>query len=72
MDWKVYTEAIENLVKFTKLKKNVKELSEKLQKVITNAVKRHASRRKLGKGKISCVKFPAVCDAIKERDILRK
>ena len=58
VDWKAYTEAIENSVKLMKykqnygifeLRKNIEELSEELQTTITNAAKKHVHKTKPGK-----------------------
>ena len=53
------------------LRQNLIELSEEFQKIITDAAKRHLGRTKPGKGKDFWV-TPAVCDAIKKWNQLRK
>ena len=52
-------------------RKNLKELSEEFQTTIINAAKKHVGKTKQGKGKVSRV-TPAVRDAIKKRNKLRK
>ena len=80
VDWKAYSEAIENTVKLMEYKenygilefrKNLKQLSEEFQTTIINAAKKHVGKTKPGKGKVSWV-TPAVRDAIKKRNKLRK
>ena len=60
VDWKAYTEAIENTVKLVEYKenygifefrKNLKELSEEFQTIITNAAKKHLVKQNQEKGK---------------------
>ena len=51
-------------------KKNLKELSEEFQTIITNAAKKHVGKTKMGKGKVSWV-TSAVRNTIKKRNKLR-
>ena len=62
VDWKAYTEAIENSIKLmeykenygiSEFKKNLKELSEVFQTIITNAAKKHVGITKPGRVKSS-------------------
>ena len=52
-------------------RKNLKQLSEEFQKIITDAAKRHLGKTKPGKGKVSLI-TPAFRDTIKKRNKLRK